>query len=218
MVEKRLNLCKLFSVIWWHYLLSSLKFLSGIVCYSPPCSRVCLVSSFFSSSLCAFSNLAHASNGINYHQEAAKLRVFPYRFSLYDFPSDSESEEQRPSVSKKELKKVSPKPPFKKQFSGSGGGKKSTFSPTAVQQQPTVVAAAKIQSSKVKGNSEGRQSPESNSGNFPLDVIIAWLLPLGYLISVIYKISLKKSLWSGLVSILIYRLLVHQYLTFIYFP
>ena len=75
-----------------------------------------------------------------------------HRFSLYDFPSDSENEDQRPSSSaKKELKKVSnqTKPQYKKHFSGSTGSKKSILS-------------SKI-SSKV-GPKSSEEVSENNSG------------------------------------------------------
>ena len=109
---------------------------------------------------------------------------------MYDFPSDSESEEQRvptsTSGSKKDLKKVSnnpkqdPKqqnqgPPFKKQFTGSapppqtGSGSTNSNTRGTTSRKSASSFSPKISPKVSKNNPEEdhhRQSPESNLGKF----------------------------------------------------
>ena len=129
-----------------------------------PCARAVFI-------LCVQFRTAHVSElYINHHLHC--------RFSLYDFPSDSESEEQRPTSSaKKDLKKVSsnPKPgggqlggqsPFKKQFTGSTTPQSGSAAKGANTSKKSF--SPKI-SPKVKSNSNSedqRQSPESNLGKW----------------------------------------------------
>ena len=101
---------------------------------------------------------------------------------MYDFPSDSESEEQRPTSSaKKDLKKVSgnPKPgggqlggqsPFKKQFTGSTTPQSGSATTTAKGANTSKKSFSPKISPKVKSSSNSedqRQSPESNLGTSP---------------------------------------------------
>ena len=113
---------------------------------------------------------------------------------MYDFPSDSESEEQRlptsTSGSKKDLKKVNnsnnpkqdPKqqnqgPPFKKQFTGSAPPPQTGSGSTVANSNTRGTTSRKSASSfspkispKVNKNNpeedHHRQSPESNLGKF----------------------------------------------------